>query len=264
MMIADFVNGIPNILLFIIISSVIIAVSLILLVIIRRYHYLTLEECYVENEAIVGVCATIAVIYAVVIGVTALYIFNNFDKADNIVLHEANITRDIYRDSRWLIEPTRTEVETSIRQYVTTVVVKDWPQMVAGQELSRDGDILIEKLTSDLRNYPVDKSKQWDIAHDMLNEVNALYDTREDRILVSQSALGVDIWVVVIVSSMLTIAVNFFFGMELKLHAIMIIFVSLMVATMLFILVALDWPFRGNYSIKPTAFQAVLTKMDGK
>ena len=74
----------------------------------------------------------------------------------------------------------------------------------------------------------------------------------------SFSALNSEVWVVILLGTILTIGINFLFGMNFYLHIFTAIAVGLMASSMLFLLVTLDRPFRGEFVIEPDSLAAVL------
>jgi hypothetical protein len=52
----------------------------------------------------------------------------------------------------------------------------------------------------------------------MLQEVRVLYDARQQRIQMSYFQLNPEIWVVVVLGTILTLCINYLFGMNFYLH----------------------------------------------
>jgi hypothetical protein len=107
-------NDIP---LYIFLSSVFVVISVIAITLVKVY--VPLKWRYNDNTAICNTVSLISVIYAVLAGFTALYLINNNSATDDAVQRESNATADIYRDSKWLKDPSKTEIQGIIQKYIT-------------------------------------------------------------------------------------------------------------------------------------------------
>jgi hypothetical protein len=247
--------------LYIFLSSVFVVISVIAITLVKVY--VPLKWRYNDNTAICNTVSLISVIYAVLAGFTALYLINNNSATDDAVQRESNATADIYRDSKWLKDPSKTEIQGIIQKYITEVVNVEWPLMKQGKtiELNKGNDF-IDQITDRLINYNNTKTianSESLLLHDMLDEVRILADARQQRIHGSYSELSPELWVVIVLGSLLTLAMNYLFGMNYYLHILTITSISLMIASMIFLLITVDRPFQGEFAIAPDSFQSLLT-----
>ena len=251
----DFIFRLPDIYVFLIVSFILVSLSIITICVLKRY--LPLELRYRENQTIGNISAVIGVIYGVLAGLTALYLFNNNGYATEAAQHEASAVADLYRDSKWLQEPARSRIQTEIKLYLDEVIKTEWPLMKQGAEINHDGDTIIEKISNELNNYKVTTNTELLIFRDILDDIRTLYDAREERINMSSSELSPEIWIVILIGTILTIGINFLFGMHFYLHLMTVSATALMASSMIFLLVTLDRPFQGQFVVGPDAFQSV-------
>lgn len=259
--IINFLYGISNPVLYLLIFAITLIISLCCLLIVR--YLLPHEIRYNENGVISAVGASIAVLYAVIMGFTAFYIFDNYNQADAAAQREASIAANIYRYSRLLPHPKSSNIQNDIKDYIEHTMHADWPALKNGKELDEVGISIIDKLEREVAvsNEPKESTQNIFIQNKILTEVQSIYDAREKRIEKSKSALGLDIWFVIFIGAFFMLCINFLFGATLSMHIILMVFLSAVISSIIFLIVALNFPFRGEYGVSPEAFQSVLTRI---
>jgi hypothetical protein len=252
----DYLLRMPDLYLFLLLSAISIVGTIIVVTLIRRY--VPLELRYKDNPVIGNMSALISIIYGVLVGLTALYLINNISYTGDAVQREANSVANLYRDSTWLKEPTKTRIQASIKNYLQEVINVEWPAMKSGQKINKDGDKIIDGIGKELSYYSGMNTSELLILHDMYETVRNLYDGRQQRIQMSYSELNPEIWEVILIGTILTIGINYLFGMNFYLHIVTVSAGALMAAAMLFLLLSLDRPFQGDFVIESDSFQALL------
>jgi hypothetical protein len=256
MPIIDYLSNFSDKVLFVILSIFLISVSVITVLLMQVFIHQDTRHSH--NEVIGNVSALIGLIYGVLAGLTALYLINNLSYTGDAVQREANAVANLYRDSSWLKEPTRSTIKNEIANYLNAVINSEWSQMKNGSHVSEDADSNIENISRDLYAYNSFSSSELLILHDMLDEIKALYNARETRIQMSYESLNTDLWTVILIGTVLMISINFLFGMNIYFHIATVTATALMAASMIFLLITLDKPFQGDFVIEPSAFQQIL------
>jgi hypothetical protein len=135
--------------------------------------------------------------------------------------------------------------------------------MKQGRNIDLDkGYDLVEQLTDVLINYNTTVTSESLLLHDLLDEVRALADARQVRIHGSYGELSPELWFVIVITTFLTLAMNYIFGMNFYLHIASITSISIIMASMMFLLITVDRPFQGEFAIDPDSFQQILTYID--
>lgn len=213
---------------------------------------------YMENPVLGNMSALISIIYGVLAGLTALYLINTYSDTTSAVQHEANAVANVYRDSQWLQEPARIKVQTQIQVYLERVINVEWPLMRVGARIDRAGDSLIDAISTTLYQYPVSTKTDLLIVRDLLDEIKTLYNARQKRIAASYAQLNPEFWVVIGIGTFLVIMINYLYGMNFYLHLMTVSAATVMALSMIFLLIALDRPFQGEYVIESDAFKPLL------
>lgn len=252
----NFVYHMPDILLFLLINGVTITISLLAIYLLEKIY--PAKERYKENQGIGYISATICVIFAVLSGFAALYVLTNFNRAGEVAQQEANLTMAIYQDAGWVGDPLREHLKGAVKEYFKLAVEHDWPLMSEGKEVDIETDLLLNQIAKHLHRHTQEPDPPFAL-QEISKEIIALRDARAERIRLSQSALGPDIWLVILLCAFVTIAINYAFGMQYYLHLVLASAAALVVSSMIFLLIVLDHPFQGKYSINAGAFQYYLT-----
>lgn len=251
----DFVFHLPDTYVFALLSVITILISIAAISVVRSH--VSLEKRYKDNTGIANTSALISIIYGVLAGLMALYLINNISYTTDAVRREANAAADLYRDSKWLTEPARANIQIEIKKYIDRVVTIEWPLLKDGKELHKEGEAIIDEISRHLSEYKIANNSELVIVRDMLEVIRHLYDAREQRIQMSFAQLSPETWIVILIGSILTISINFLLGMNFYLHALTVTSVALMTSGMIFLLITLDRPFQGEFVVGPDALVAV-------
>ncbi len=259
--IINFLYGISNPVLYILIFVMTLILSLSFLFLVR--HLLPHHIRYTDNGVIGAVGASITVLYAIVMGFTAFYIFDNYNQAEAAVQREASLTASIYRYSLLLPVPTGIDIQKDIKSYIQHVVSSEWIALKNGNEPDELGNTIIDKIETQtaLFNEAKESDQNRYIRNKILGEVQSIFDAREKRIGKARSALGPDIWFVIVLGAFFMLGINFLFGATLLMHIILMFCLSAVISSIIFLIVALNFPFRGEFGVSPEAFQSVLTRI---
>jgi hypothetical protein len=255
----SFLFQISDIYLFSILCGTSLLISIIAMLLVRRFVPVTLR--YADNAVLGNISALLSIIYGVLAGLTALYLVTNIGNTMDSVQREANAFANMYRQSKWLQEPTRTKIQTEIKAYVERAINVEWPRMRRCLLINQDGNRNIETISTELSTYKITTQADVLIMQDILAEIKSAYNARQERISASYSGLSPEIWFVILLGTILTIVINYLFGMNFYLHLLTVTAVTLMTFSMIFLLITLESPFQGEFVIESDAFKPLLTFM---
>lgn len=86
-------------------------------------------------------------------------------------------------------------------------------------------------------------------------------DARRDRLLKAEQGLPAILWVVLIAGGMIVVGFTYLFGLDSTvIHLLMIASLALVIALVLFIVASLNFPFKGDITIRPDAMEQVLRR----
>jgi hypothetical protein len=97
----------------------------------------------------------------------------------------------------------------------------------------------------------------------VLGEVNDLLDQRRMRLFLGSDGMGTVTWGVVLLGALVTIGVACFFNTPSERgHYALVGTMSAMFGLMIFLIVAIDHPLWGRYSVQPETFRVVEENLD--
>jgi len=221
------------------------------------------EALKLNNEVAGFIYGVIGVLYAVLLGFTAIIVWERFDNAQAGVDEEANALADLYRDAQSFPDDVRRELETDLRAYATVVPEKEWPAM-AKQIPSPETWEVYNRLwrTYSLFQPQTDHQKIW--YTQSLTKLNQLGDERRLRLLSSRSDGIPDVmWVALVGTGIITIGFSFLFGTRsARAQVLMTSGLAMTIALVLFSVMALEKPFAGITRVEPDSFYQVAKIFD--
>ncbi len=216
------------------------------------------ELRYRENQGIGYFSATICVIFAVLAGFAALYVLNNFNQADHATQQEADEAMALYYRAEWITNPARLEIQRLVKEYFLAAIEHDWPLMAKGKGTGNRIESILNEMNGSLHHYKSSSHEDLFFQHEILKNIIKLREMHAERVRTYELFLRPHIWIVITLGALLTIAINFFFGMNRSLHYLLIIFACVIVASVVFLLIILDHPYQGDFSVSSGAFEYYL------
>ncbi|MBV8066548.1 MAG: DUF4239 domain-containing protein [Candidatus Eremiobacteraeota bacterium] len=214
-----------------------------------------------HNDRAGFIIAVIGVVYAVLLAFVAIGVWERFQQAESRSYEEAGAVATVYRDADSFPHPA--QLRSVLRAYVRSVIGVEWPQMERGQR-SHVSNLLLENADRQVRALPADSPRLANIQAQMLQAMDTALDDREARLTIYSGGINGIIWLVLIAGAIVTIAFTYFFGFDRTLiQQLMIGALTFLIALVLFLIVALDYPFRGGIAVQPDAFRALLEAFGG-
>jgi hypothetical protein len=215
------------------------------------------REIRIEHNDLAGfILAVIGVIYAVLLAFVTIGVWERFQQAESRTHDEAGMLAVLYRDADSF--PQRKELRQALRAYTEAVVTDEWPRMRRGEQ-SPTADAILEKIDRIVRDLPVTSQSHQDVHDQMLAALNVVLTDRDARL--SEDATGINsiLWVVLVCGAVLTVGFTYLFGFRRNImQQLMTGALGLLIGMVLFLAVALNYPYRGSISVEPDAFQTAL------
>lgn len=232
-----------------------IIVSLGGLYVVRRYGWMLNPE---DNGTAGFVHAFIGVLYAVALGLMVVGVQGGYSDVEKVVMAEAYLTGDLYRDVEGLAEPIRSELQSLILRYTNSVIDKEWPVIEAGGFSDEETWALIDEISYRIITYRPSTDAELVVFAEVLRGVNQLLDQRRERLHLGTSGVDLVTWAVVLTGAMITIGVALFYNTaSARAHYWLVGMMTAMYGLMIFLIVAMDHPLWGEFSVQPDTFREV-------
>lgn len=202
------------------------------------------------------ILSVIGVVYAVLLAFVAISVWARFEAAQTRSYDEAEALQILYRDAASF--PDVHALRASLRKYASIIIEDEWPKMAKGEDANR-AQKLIGAIDDTIRSLPANSPARSNVQAQMLASMERSLRDRDERL--SMDATGIDplMWLVLLVGGVITVAFTFFLGFkEPIIQQLMIGSLALVIGLVLFLTIALDYPFRGGITVGPDAFRAAV------
>ncbi len=215
------------------------------------------------HNDVVGYAVTAAgIVYAVVVAFVLFAVWDRYEAAQDIASKEASSVVALYRDSAALDPLVTGEVRRDLVAYANNVIDDEWPAMQRGDDPDSSRAV-IDVIYADLAQAkPATPSQQalYDAAFVKLNELDEQRTQRHDA---ARGSLPSIFWWVLIGSDFIVLLLMAMLHLEdVRVHLASVVCVALVTGAMLYLIIALDFPFVGAVHTDPTAMQHALAVID--
>ena len=209
-----------------------------------------------HNDRAGFILAVIGVVYAVLLAFVAIGTWERFNQAEARSYEESEALATVYRDAESF--PDAAPLQAMLRAYVRSVIDDEWPRMRRGQR-GAASNALLEAADRYVRHLPVGSVAAQDVHGQMLSAIDTALADRETRLTIDFIGINGIMWVVLVAGAYITVAFTYLFGFERTvMQQLMIGGLSLTIGLVLFLVVGLDYPFRGSIAVGPDAFRDLL------
>jgi hypothetical protein len=195
-----------------------------------------------------------SVLYGLLLGLLAVAAYQNFSSVSDLVDKEASDVASLYRDTEGFPEPIKSVLQGALREYTRFVIEEAWPEQQKGIVPTGGAEAA---LANDLMTFKPQGRSEEIIFAEALHEFNAFLEIRRERLANVRTGIPAVLWWVVGLGAALNIILIWMFDMEIHVHLILGGVLALFLGIVIFLIAALDNPFRGEVSVGPDAFQLV-------
>jgi hypothetical protein len=200
--------------------------------------------------------AIISVTYAVLLAFIAIATWEAYTSAGEIVDNEADYVGSIYRDTQGLPSGTGREIRADLRAYTDTVIHDEWPMQAGGKTPYQGWEPLRRMHTAIVTMQPANPGEAV-IEAELLKTLNELYRARSDRLSAAAGHIPPVIWWIIFLGGAIVTGYTYLFGFhDFRLHLVMTAAVAASLTLVVVLILALDWPFRGEVSASSDPFVA--------
>ena len=221
-----------------------------------------------HNDVAGFIYAALGVIYAVLLALVVIAVWEEFDAAKETVEQEANAAADIFWLADRLPEPRGTHLQELCRSYAEEVVEHEWPLMEQGQapsirqeRVALAGWTLLDDIRQNIQNFEPTTKAEEQLYAEGLDQVDALADARRTRLVAAEEGVPSVLWSVLIFGGIVAVGFTYLFGLENTwAHRLMVVTLAAVIGLVLFTVGAMEYPFSGGARIGTGAFELILER----
>jgi hypothetical protein len=218
-------------------------------------HRVHLQHSY--NDIVGFYLAGITVLYGVTLGLLAIGAWTTYTEAEAKVAREAATVASLYRTLGSMDEPMRSMLQRDILDYTINVIQIGWPAQERGI-VPVENRVSLDKFRRDFRQWEPKTEAEAILEQDVTREFDALETARSLRLDSVTDELPSPLWALIVVGAVICIISTWFFHMQsLKMHLWMTLLFSALIGLMVFMVAALDNPYRGKISVGPEPLERV-------
>ena len=225
------------------------------------YLFIWLTSCGYDQKFNNHNTNTYITIITVVISVLIAFIitdeWNAFSKADSNLTEEANL---LYLVIQTLLPMPNTEDTVKlINQYICSIINMEFPAMEQGV-LAVDNPFL-DALQTQIYDYQPQTERDYILYGKSIDLLNQAIFLRNTRFETSANGIPNELWWVLLIGYVVIIVMSYFITGDVTYRIYMTILMTIVYASLLFLIVALDYPFKGDFGLAPDAFQLILNRL---
>jgi hypothetical protein len=217
------------------------------------------QDFIAHNEVggiIIAVCGTL---YAVVLGFLTVVVWQHVVDARELVVQESNADIDAWHSAVGLPGPVRTHIRNDIIAYAKIMVEREWPAMRQGAY--DEGAALVGMDAIDTAgSFQPTNNRETNAQAQLMQLLTAMHDARQQRIATNRDGVPGFEWVVLLLGGFCIVSFCWLFGLSnARVQFVMTSAVVTITVSILVLLFELQYPFRSDIGIGPSAWIGAVT-----
>ena len=212
------------------------------------------------NDVVGYVLSCFCVFYGLLLGLIAVSAYQNASETGTNVTREAAALSALYEDVSRYPDPYGQNLQWLLRDYTRYVIKYAWPLQRQGIT-PMEGTIRAQAFQEKLLDF-TPQTRVEEILHaEALRQFNSFLEYRRMRLFSVSTCIPSVMWYVDILGAVINIAMVWLFDMKFLTHMALGGLLSAYLGTMIFLIAAMDNPFRGEVSVSSQPFEALYKHM---
>jgi hypothetical protein len=214
-----------------------------------------------DSEFTGAMLQSVMVFYGLAVALIAVTVFQTYSDTTKVVDQEATAINAIYRDVTSYPDPIRAELQKALREYTQQVIDEAWPAIRHGK-VPHAGIEHMTRFQVTLTKFEPTTEGQKLLHGETLRAYNDLIHARRQRLDAVGTGLPSVMWAVIIIGAFISLSASFFFKVEdARLHILEVLLLAVFIGLVIFMIVALDRPFRGDLGITAEPYQLLYDQL---
>lgn len=203
----------------------------------------------------------VMVFYGLAVALIAVNVSQTYSDTSKIITGEASALNALYRDVSSYPEPHRAELQQGLREYTQQIIHEAWPLLQKGKTPTA-GFLYMTRFQALLNKFEPASEGQKILHGETLRAYNLLIQSRNQRLDAASTSLPGVMWAVIVIGAVIGLCATFFFKVEdPRLHGILVTLLAAFMGLVIFMILALDRPFRGDLGLSPEPYQLIYDRL---
>jgi hypothetical protein len=231
------------------------------LLLVRRRILPRLQISIEDSEFSGTMVQSVIVFYGLAVALIAVNVFQTYSDTAKIVSGEATCLAALYRDVGGYPEPARAKLQGELRDYVRQVIDEAWPLQRRGQVPTR-GVEHMNRFQALLDDFEPATERQKLVHGETLATYDRMTQARRLRVDAVNTGLPGVMWAVIVLGAFIGVSSTFFFRVpDARLHAIQVLLLASFIGLVIFMILALDRPFRGDLGLGSEPYRLIYDQL---
>ncbi|MFD0979710.1 bestrophin-like domain [Tropicimonas aquimaris] len=192
--------------------------------------------------------------YGLLLGLLTVSAYQNNTRVQMAIEAEASAIAVLYNDMDSYSDPTRSSMKAMLRDYVLYTVYRDWPAHREGQFLD-GGQNRASAMSQTLYGYRPTEGGETVMHAAVIRRLGEFNDARQERLNGVTTAIPNVLWYAVLMGAGVSVLLVVLLRMRPHQQFLIGTISSVFLGVILFVIVTLDQPLRGESGLEPTPFQ---------
>jgi hypothetical protein len=214
-----------------------------------------------DSEFTGAMLQSVMVFYGLAVALIAVSVWQTYADTSKLASQEAAALATIYRDVSLYPEPQRSELQQGIRHHLDNIIHNDWPSQRHGKVPVIKAETVSRLLRTLTSFEPTTEAQKLQHA-ETLRALNEAINATRLRVDAVNTGLPSVLWLIVVVGAFISLSSSFFFKVEdVRLHVIEVLLLAVFIGLIIFMIFALDRPFRGDLGIRADPYQLIYDQL---
>ncbi len=252
----DFVYDVPLRQLAILFSVVVVSAMFVGMLVVMPFLRILFGSPPDLNDSISHGSAGFSLFYGLLLGLLTVSAYQNNAQVKQAILNEATSLGAIYADMSTYPEPLRSDMKAMLRDYLLFTVYRDWPAHRQGEFLN-GGANRTNAMRQALAGFEPETKGQEIIHAETIAAFQSFIEARQGRLTGVITQIPDVLWYAVLVGAAINLILFVMLRMRFLQQFILGTITAFFLGVILFVIVSLDDPLRGESGLDPDPLQVL-------
>ncbi|WP_027345967.1 bestrophin-like domain [Hamadaea tsunoensis] len=206
--------------------------------------------------------ATIGMVYAILIAIAAIAVWEPRDAAASNVDTEATGMVEAYWAANGLAPADRSAVRESILAYLRQAAGPEWLSLHDTRQPTAGATTAFTRLRERVDTIDPKTDREQGAYDSVTSQISTAAGARRSRLAAAGEGMPTLLWPILILGGLISVTFLYMFGLERTFpNALMLAVVGAMVALLLIVIYQVEYPFSRAFAVGPGSFETAISQL---